>query len=71
MSLLNAYLRQVRESLAWLLSDDFLFRIYQGKVKQIVGSTLRDSNEEGSGLVTNLNPICQQHNLQTCIKGII
>ncbi|CAN1772117.1 1-(5-phosphoribosyl)-5-[(5-phosphoribosylamino)methylideneamino] imidazole-4-carboxamide isomerase, chloroplastic [Linum perenne] len=27
--------------------------IHKGKVKQIVGSTLRDSNTEGSGLVTN------------------
>lgn len=26
---------------------------YQGKVKQIVGSTLRDSKEDGSSLVTN------------------
>ncbi|CAI0540016.1 unnamed protein product [Linum tenue] len=27
--------------------------IHKGKVKQIVGSTLRDSSEDGSGLVTN------------------
>jgi phosphoribosylformimino-5-aminoimidazole carboxamide ribotide isomerase len=35
------------------LSDGQLFSSFQGKVKQIVGSTLWDSSVDGMALVTN------------------
>ncbi|CAN0840357.1 1-(5-phosphoribosyl)-5-[(5-phosphoribosylamino)methylideneamino] imidazole-4-carboxamide isomerase, chloroplastic [Linum grandiflorum] len=43
--------------------------IHKGKVKQIVGSTLRDSNEEGSGLVTNFESDMSAAQFASLYKG--
>ncbi|XWS55998.1 hypothetical protein CRYUN_Cryun09bG0048700 [Craigia yunnanensis] len=42
--------------------------IHKGKVKQIVGSTLRDSKEDGSTLVTNFESDKSAAELQGCTK---